>query len=93
MSLYHEAASLLEAARKHDESIKSLVYSRKGWRSDPKTLYALCTEAAKWSEVLSEVVERSGILTVEKQVGDICFSALLMTPCHILALDRAVDGL
>ena len=68
MSLYHEAASVLTTARNDQGSIKSLVYSKKGWKSDPKTLFALSTEAAKWSEVLSEVIERSGVLKVEKTV-------------------------
>lgn len=84
MSLYHEAATILEAARKRGESIKSLVYSKKGWRSDPKTLYALSTEATKWSEVLSEVIERSGILTVERQLSPIL--AILLV--HDLFLSR-----
>ena len=71
MSLYHEAASVLNTARKDQASLKSLVFSKKGWKSDPKTLFALSTEAAKWSEVLSEVLERSGILKIEKTVRSI----------------------
>ena len=69
MSLYHEAAGILQAVRKEQASVKSLVFSKKGWKSDPKTLFALSTEAAKWSEVLSEALEKSGILGVEKQVS------------------------
>ncbi|KAI6828878.1 S-adenosyl-L-methionine-dependent methyltransferase [Hortaea werneckii] len=68
MSLYHEAAGILQAVRKEQASVKSLVFSKKGWKSDPKTLFALSTEAAKWSEVLSEALEKSGILGVEKQL-------------------------
>ncbi|RMZ28125.1 hypothetical protein D0859_07813 [Hortaea werneckii] len=68
MSLYHEAAGILQAVRKEQASVKSLVFSKKGWKSDPKTLFALSTEAAKWSEVLSETLEKSGILGVEKQL-------------------------
>ncbi|KAI6884795.1 S-adenosyl-L-methionine-dependent methyltransferase [Hortaea werneckii] len=68
MSLYHEAAGILQAVRKEQASVKSLVFSKKGWKSDPKTLFALSTEAAKWSEVLSEALEKSGILSVEKQL-------------------------
>ena len=71
MSLYHEAAKVLASSQAGDTSIKSLVYNKKGWKSDPKTLFALSTEAAKWSEVLSEVVERSGLLKAEKQVRDL----------------------
>ncbi|KAH9836012.1 25S rRNA (cytosine-C(5))-methyltransferase rcm1 [Teratosphaeria destructans] len=69
MSLYHEAAGVLESARTSGSSIKTLVYGRKTWKSDPKTLFALSTEAAKWSEVLSEVVKDSGILTFEKALS------------------------
>lgn len=68
MSLYYEAAEVLEAATNNGGSIKSLVFGRKDWKSNPKALFALATEAAKWSEVLSEVIERSGLLKVEKQV-------------------------
>ncbi|KAI7217274.1 S-adenosyl-L-methionine-dependent methyltransferase [Hortaea werneckii] len=68
MSLYHEAAGILQSARKEQASVKSLVFSKKGWKSDPKTLFALSTEAAKWSEVLSEALEKSGVLGVEKQL-------------------------
>ncbi|KAF2767362.1 S-adenosyl-L-methionine-dependent methyltransferase [Teratosphaeria nubilosa] len=69
MSLYHEAAGVLESARTSGSSIKTLVYGKKTWKSNPKTLFALSTEAAKWSEVLSEVVEKSGVLTVEKALS------------------------
>lgn len=75
MSLYHEAAKILDSTRTERSSIKSLVYSKKGWRSDPKTLFALSTEAAKWSEVLAEVVERSGVLRIEKTVWQTVTSA------------------
>ncbi|KAI7618754.1 S-adenosyl-L-methionine-dependent methyltransferase [Hortaea werneckii] len=68
MSLYHEAAGILQSVRKEQASVKSLVFSKKGWKSDPKTLFALGTEAAKWSEVLSETLEKSGILSIEKQL-------------------------
>ncbi|KAK3671290.1 hypothetical protein LTR78_008750 [Recurvomyces mirabilis] len=66
MSLYHEAAKILIESRTKKTSVKSLVYTNKSWKSDQKTLFALSTEAAKWSAVLSEVVERSGILKVER---------------------------
>lgn len=68
MSLYHEAAQILTSATTQGGSLKSLVFSKKDWKSDRKTLFALSTEAAKWSEVLSEVVEGSGVLKDEKQV-------------------------
>lgn len=68
MSLYHEASQVLESIRKHGGSIKSHVFSKKSWKSDPKTLFALTTEASKWSDILTEVIEKSGILKTEKQV-------------------------
>ncbi|KAK1075452.1 hypothetical protein LTR74_000414 [Friedmanniomyces endolithicus] len=72
MSLYHEAASILHETRAKNCSIKSLVYTtKKGkeWKSDPKALFALSTEAAKLSEVLAEVVGRSGVLGVERMLS------------------------
>ena len=68
MSLYYEAAAILTTTHKGGGSIKSLVYGTKTHKSDPKTLFALSTQAAKWSEVLSDVIEKSGILKSEKQV-------------------------
>ncbi|CAK1361854.1 25S rRNA (cytosine-C(5))-methyltransferase rcm1 [Cercospora beticola] len=68
MSLYHEAAEILTAAQKQGGSLKSLVFGKKTWKSDPKALFALTTETAKWSQVLSEVLEKSGVLGVEKNL-------------------------
>lgn len=68
MSLYHEAAKVLDTASKQNVSLKSVVFVKKDWKNDAKTLFALSTEAAKWSKVLSEVVEKSGILKAEKHV-------------------------
>ncbi|KAF2216373.1 hypothetical protein CERZMDRAFT_33641 [Cercospora zeae-maydis SCOH1-5] len=68
MSLYHEAAEILASAQKHGGSLKSLVFGKKTWKSDPKALFALTTETAKWSQVLSEVLEKSGVLGVEKNL-------------------------
>ncbi|KAK3705260.1 hypothetical protein LTR37_013421 [Vermiconidia calcicola] len=69
MSLYHEAAQILDTARKGGGSFKTIVFSKKGWKSDGKTLFALTTETAKWSEILSEVIEKSELLNIEKQNG------------------------
>ncbi|KXT14351.1 hypothetical protein AC579_3996 [Pseudocercospora musae] len=66
MSLYHEAAEILNTAKKSGASLKSLVFGRKSWKSDPKALFALATETAKWSDILSDVLEKSGVLKVEK---------------------------
>lgn len=66
MSLYHEAAGILDTVNKGRTSLKAEVFGKKGWKSDGKTLFALTSEAAKWSGVLAEVVEKSGILKIEK---------------------------
>ncbi|KAK4550458.1 hypothetical protein LTR36_000037 [Oleoguttula mirabilis] len=84
MSLYHEAASVLVTARSKSISLKSIIYNKKDWKSDPKTLFALTTEAAKWSEVLSEVLEKSGVLKIERQLTPIL--ALVLT--HDLFLSK-----
>ena len=68
MSLYHEAAQILTTASEQGGSLKSIVFGKKDWKSDRKTLFALSTEAAKWSQVLSEVIEKSDVLGAEKQV-------------------------
>ena len=68
MSLYYEAAQVLESAQRDGGSIKSHVFSKQDRKSDPKALFALSTEASKWSEILAEVIENSGILKAEKQV-------------------------
>ena len=69
MSLYHEAAQVLESISKNGGSIKSTIFAKKTWKSDSKALFALTTEASKWSEILSEVIEHSGVLKAERQVG------------------------
>ncbi|KAK5684953.1 hypothetical protein LTS10_003028 [Elasticomyces elasticus] len=84
MSLYHEAAKVLDGSKSGKTSIKSLVYTKKDWKSDPKALFALSTEAAKWSEVLSEVIERSGVLRIERQLTPTL--ALILT--HDLFLSK-----
>lgn len=70
MSLYHEAAEVLDKARQDGGSLKSIVFGRKSWKTDPKLLFALSAQTAKWSAVLSEVIERSDLLKHEKQVCD-----------------------
>jgi putative methyltransferase len=69
MSLYYEAAEVLTSVKENNGSLKSVVFGKKTWKSDAKTLFALAAEAAKWSSVLSEVVEKSGIMKLEKNVG------------------------
>ena len=49
--------------------MKSIVFGKKEWEKDRKALFALTAEATKWSEVLSEVLEKSSVLKIEKQVS------------------------
>lgn len=78
MSLYHEAAAILDTVNKGQTSLKAEVFGKKTWKSDQKTLFALTSEAAKWSSVLKEVVERSQCLQVERTVGEQLFLCLLI---------------
>lgn len=72
MSLYHEAAEILTSSQKNNTgSLKSIVFGKKTWKSDPKALFALTTETAKWSVVLSEVLDNSGVLKIEKKVRNV----------------------
>lgn len=68
MSLYHEAAAVLDTVNKGKTSLKAEIFGKKTWKTDGKVLFALTSEAAKWSSILAEVVEKSGILKIEKQV-------------------------
>ncbi|OCL14341.1 S-adenosyl-L-methionine-dependent methyltransferase [Glonium stellatum] len=84
MSLYFEAASVLTNAENVGGSLKSRIYDKKDLKSTPAQLFALVTEASKWSGVLKEVVERSGILKEERKLTPIL--ALLLT--HDLLLSK-----
>ena len=69
MSLYYDAAPLLlpnpdQAAG----SLKSRIFNSKGHKSPPKQIFALVSEASKWSPVLSEVIEKSQLLQLERKV-------------------------
>jgi 25S rRNA (cytosine2278-C5)-methyltransferase len=74
MSLYHEAAEVLKTASNGGGSLKSIAFGKKRWKSDQKTLFALTTEACKWSEILSEIIENGNVLGKEKQVRILCRS-------------------
>lgn len=66
MSLYYDAASLLDSGQ--SGSLKSKVFSSKNLRSPPMQIFALLTESSKWSEILTDVIERSQLLQHEKKV-------------------------
>ena len=69
MSLYYEAAGLIENPDKKGGSLKSRVFGSKTLKSNKAAIFALVTESTKWSPVLKDVVEKSGILKLEKKVG------------------------
>ncbi len=68
MALYYEAASLLSSASEDGGSLKSRIYNSKTLKSNPAHLFALVSEASKWSTVLKEVIEKSGVLPLERKV-------------------------
>ena len=70
MSLYHEAAALIQETAGQGGSLKSRIYTNKTLSSSPKQLFALVTEVSKWSNVLKEVVENSGLLKAERKVDE-----------------------
>ncbi len=73
MSLYYEAATYLSPSDEQTFSLKSRLYSAKGLKSKPSQLYALITEASKWSAILKEVVEKSQLLNYERKVVALSF--------------------
>jgi len=79
MALYHEAAHLLTTASDSGGSLKSRIYKSTDLKSNPSHLFALISEASKWSSVLKEVIEKSGLLPLERKVR-LCSAAA--TPHH-----------
>ncbi|EKG12577.1 hypothetical protein MPH_10242 [Macrophomina phaseolina MS6] len=73
MSLYYEAAGILQNQDNAGGSLTSRIYGKKGLKSKPAAIYALVTESTKWSAVLKDVVENSGILKLEKKVDALAF--------------------
>ena len=71
MSLYYEAASIISDSNQSSSSLNSRIYNAKGLKSTPPQLFALVSEASKWSSVLKEVVERSNLLVYEKKVCEL----------------------
>jgi hypothetical protein len=83
MSLYYETATIISRspADAAGGSLKSRVYATKGLKSSAPQVYALATETTKWSIVLKEVVERSGVLAVERKVGYLWTSQCTFSNC------------
>jgi putative methyltransferase len=69
MSLYYEAASVLANTSKAGGSFKSRIYNNKDLKCTPAQLFALISEASKWSVVLKGVVEKCGVLETERKVS------------------------
>ncbi|KAF2222489.1 S-adenosyl-L-methionine-dependent methyltransferase [Elsinoe ampelina] len=68
MSLYFEAAKILEDINEKHISLKERVFKDKELKSSPATVFALVSEAGKWSEILSEVIDRSQVLSLERKL-------------------------
>ncbi|KAF2148366.1 S-adenosyl-L-methionine-dependent methyltransferase [Myriangium duriaei CBS 260.36] len=68
MSLYYEAAKVLEDVAESSKPLKQRVYNDKSLKSSPGAIFALVSEAAKWSEILSDVIDNSGILGIERKL-------------------------
>ncbi len=67
MSLYYETAPFLNLSPA-DGSLKSRVFSAESKKSSPNQIFALASEASKWSPVLAEVIERAQLLQLERKV-------------------------
>ena len=68
MSLYYDAAPFLLPNSDQAGSLKSRIFNSKSHKSSPKQIFALVSETSKWSPVLSEVIERSQLLQLERKV-------------------------
>lgn len=68
MSLYYEAAAILANAENIGGSLKSRLFTKKDLKSSPGQIFALIAEASKWSVVLKDVIEKTGLLAEEKKV-------------------------
>lgn len=69
MSLYHEAASVLQQDSSSGGNLRSRVFNNKELKSPPAQVYALALETCKWSAVLAEVIDHSQILKHEKKAS------------------------
>ncbi|KAM7196024.1 S-adenosyl-L-methionine-dependent methyltransferase [Naviculisporaceae sp. PSN 640] len=92
MSLYHEAAAVLTGSGNANAhaggSFKSRVFGNKDLKSPPAQVYALALESCKWSGVLKEVVENSGLLAAERKLTPAL--AILLT--HDLLVSKSGNG-
>ena len=69
MSLYYDAAPLLlSGPGQPSGSLKIRTFGAKNLKSPSTQVYALVSEASKWSPILKEVVEKSQLLVLERKV-------------------------
>lgn len=80
MSLYYEAADLVANSQNATGSLASRVYNNKTLKSKPAHVYALVSEATKWSDILSHVIEKTEVLRLEKKVR---LYTLLVLSCKL----------
>lgn len=66
MSLYIEASRII--SRPRYGGLRGAIYSDSSLKSRPEQLYALIIETLKYQEILNEVIDRSGLLGVERTV-------------------------
>ncbi|KAL8931321.1 MAG: hypothetical protein Q9211_007053 [Gyalolechia sp. 1 TL-2023] len=85
MSLYYDAAPLLLSSQSQSGSLKSIVFGSTNLKSPPKQVYALLTEASKWSTVLSEVIDNSQLLQHERKLSP----SLALLLVHDLLLSKS----
>ncbi|KAL8836935.1 MAG: hypothetical protein Q9170_002735 [Blastenia crenularia] len=85
MSLYYDAASFLVLAQDRSGSLKSRVFGSQSLRASPKQVYALVIETSRWSPVLSEVIDRSQLLQLERKLSP----SLALLLVHDLLLSKS----
>ncbi|KAJ5525916.1 hypothetical protein N7494_012566 [Penicillium frequentans] len=82
MSLYFDAVNILTEPASGG-SFKSRIYSARDLRAKPAQIYALIIEAAKWDIVLTDVIDRAGLLDAERKLSPLL--ALLLVHDHLIS--------
>ncbi|KAI1125205.1 S-adenosyl-L-methionine-dependent methyltransferase [Nemania abortiva] len=85
MSLYHETADILSAPSSTGGNLKTRLFGNKkrNIKSPPQQIYALASEACKWSSVLKEVIDNSELLRHERKLTPVL--ALLLVHDFLLS--------
>ena len=68
MSLYYDTAPFLVPSSSVSGSLKFKIFQTIELKSKLTQVFALATEATKWSEILSEVIEKAQLLQHERKV-------------------------